>query len=96
MGAPLTDDEGPDAPAEPASPDPGPAEAVETRDSAERVRRAIDSLEPANRAVVVLREMEGLSYDEIADVTGSTRAAVKSRLHRARLELAGELRDLVR
>ena len=96
MGAPLTDDEGPDAPAEPASPDPGPAEAVETRDSAERVRRAIDSLEPANRAVVVLREMEGLSYDEIADVTGSTRAAVKSRLHRARLSLAGELKDLVR
>lgn len=95
LGGAVPDEDCPAGPPEPASNDPGPAEAAETADSAERVRRAIDSLDPANRAVVVLREMEGLSYDEIADVTGFTRGAVKSRLHRARLELAGELKDLV-
>ncbi len=80
---------------EPVSDDPGPASAVEREDSAARVREAVDALEPENRAVVVLREIEGLSYDEIAEVTGSTRGAVKSRLHRARAELAVALKDLV-
>ena len=81
---------------ETASPtEPDPASSVETSDSAERVRRAVDALDEANRAVVVLREIEGLSYEEIAEVTGASRAAVKSRLHRARTELAGTLKDLV-
>jgi RNA polymerase sigma-70 factor (ECF subfamily) len=81
--------------AEPASQDPGPADLAEQRDSVARVERAIEELEPGHRAVVVLRDVEGLSYGEIAEVTGSTRAAVKSRLHRARGELARKLEDLL-
>ena len=81
--------------ADPPSREPGPAEAVETTDSAERVRRAIDELEPDHRAVVVLRDVEGLSYGEIAGVVGASRAAVKSRLHRARETLASRLKDLL-
>ncbi len=81
--------------ADPPSLDPGPAAVVETADSAERVRRAIDELEPDYRAVVVLRDVEGLSYGEIAEVVGASRAAVKSRIHRARAALASRLRDLL-
>jgi len=86
-----------DAPAalDPASREATPAESAETADSAQRVQRAIDQLGEDDRAVVVLRDFEGLSYDEIAEAVGSTRAAVKSRLHRARLELATKLRDLL-
>ena len=81
--------------AEPASPEPEPVAVLESADAQERVRRAIDGLTPDNRAAITLREVEGLSYEEIAEVTGWTRAAVKSRLHRVRQELAGALRDLV-
>ena len=81
--------------AEPASADPEPVAVLESADAAERVRQAVDELSPDNRAAITLREVEGLSYDEIAEVTGWTRAAVKSRLHRVRQELAGTLKDLV-
>ncbi|MHC5055146.1 MAG: sigma-70 family RNA polymerase sigma factor [Planctomycetota bacterium] len=81
--------------AEPASPEPEPVAVLESADAAERVKQAIDGLTPDNRAAITLREVEGLSYEEIAEVTGWTRAAVKSRLHRVRQELAGALRDLV-
>jgi len=80
---------------EPASAEPEPVAVLESADAQERVRQAIDELTPDNRAAITLREVEGLSYDEIADVTGWTRAAVKSRLHRVRQELAGALKDLV-
>jgi len=84
-----------DAAGEPPSRSAGPEEAVLASDVAARVRRAVDELAPEDRAVVVLREIEGLSYDEIALAMGATRAAVKSRLHRSRQELARKLRDLV-
>ncbi len=88
-------DEGGSYTAEPVSTDPEPVAVLESADAAERVKQAIDDLTPDNRSAIVLREVEGLSYDEIADVTGWTRAAVKSRLHRVRQELAGTLKDLV-
>ncbi len=45
---------------------------------------AIDALEPAYREVLILRDVEGLTAPEVADVLGITPQAVKSRLHRAR------------
>lgn len=55
------------------------------------LRRAIETatmgLPDEHRAVFLLKDIEGLSYEEIAQVTGSTVPAVKSRLHRARLAL---------
>lgn len=76
-------------------PGPGPAEAVEAKDSSARVRLAVEALDPESRAVVLLREIDGMSYAEIAEATGASRAAVKSRLHRARRELAGTLKDVL-
>jgi RNA polymerase sigma-70 factor (ECF subfamily) len=92
-GAGRGEDDPPDA--DPADPSPGPDEQIERKDSAASVLAALDSLDADSRVAVVLRDVEGLSYDEIAQVTGSTRAAVKSRLHRARAELARSLRGVL-
>lgn len=60
----------------------------------ERLRKALASLPPGYRVIVVLREMEGLSTREVATVTGLSEANVKQRLHRARLMLRTALGDL--
>ena len=65
---------------------------VEGRLELEEVRAAILGLTPDQRAVLVLRELEGCSYAEIAEALEISVQAVKSRLHRARLELAGAVR----
>jgi RNA polymerase sigma-70 factor (ECF subfamily) len=53
--------------------------------------RALDQLKPLDKTVVVLSDLEGLSDREIAGATGLTVSAVKTRLHRARLFLRGQL-----
>ena len=53
---------------------------------------ALRELRPAYREVLVLRHREDLSYQEIAEVTGSNLGTVKTNLHRARKELAELLR----
>ncbi len=58
-----------------------------------RLRQALDTLSPASRAVVFLREMEGLSTREVAHAMGMSEATVKTRLSRARKALQAELRD---
>ena len=55
------------------------------------LHRAIDALPAQYRAVLVLRDVEGLSNEEVAEAVGDSVAAVKSRLHRARLVLREEL-----
>lgn len=56
-----------------------------------RVESCIAALPPLQREAIILREYEELSYEEIARVTDAELSAVKSRLHRARQTLAGEL-----
>jgi RNA polymerase sigma-70 factor (ECF subfamily) len=68
-----------------ADPAPGPEQIAADRELEVAVTRAIDSLEPPLREVLVLRDVEGLSAREAATVLGSTVDAVKSRLHRARV-----------
>jgi RNA polymerase sigma-70 factor (ECF subfamily) len=51
------------------------------------LERAIASLEPMYREILVLRDVEGLTAPEVAEVTGLTVEAVKSRLHRARVQV---------
>lgn len=51
------------------------------------VKRAIASIEPDFREVLILRDVEDLSYEEIAAVTGLPEGTVKSRIHRARAQL---------
>ncbi|MCA9552282.1 MAG: sigma-70 family RNA polymerase sigma factor [Myxococcales bacterium] len=58
---------------------------------AEAVQAAISELAEDHRAVVVLRDMEDMSYEEISDITGLPLGTVKSRIHRARSALAKRL-----
>jgi len=58
----------------------------------ETLRRALDRLAPEFREVIVLRELQGLSYKEISDVTGVPVGTVMSRLSRARSRLQQALR----
>lgn len=57
----------------------------------EVLHRAIDALPPDYRAVLVLRDVEGLSNEDVAGVVGETVACVKSRIHRARMVLRERL-----
>jgi RNA polymerase sigma-70 factor, ECF subfamily len=89
--APL--DEGED---ESERPQPGagrtPAEQLEISERRDRLAAKLRLMQPAHRAVLVLRDLEGLSYEEIAEVTDSPLGSVKGRLHRARRELIEILR----
>jgi RNA polymerase sigma-70 factor (ECF subfamily) len=58
-----------------------------------RVRAAIEELTPEHRAVILLREVEGLSYEEISRVMECAKGTVMSRLHDARKKLQVLLKD---
>jgi RNA polymerase sigma-70 factor (ECF subfamily) len=73
------------------SPAPGPEKSLEAIQSAHQVRQAVMALPPASRAVLVLREYEGLSYDEIAASLGIPIGTVMSRLNYARRQLRQSL-----
>ncbi len=66
------------------SPGAGPAGEAALREQHRRVLSALGELEPASRAVVVLRDIEGLGYGEIASILELPLGTVKSRLSRAR------------
>ncbi len=59
------------------------------------IQKSINSLPEEQKRVVVLRDIQGLSYDEIADITGLNLGTVKSRLARGRLELRNKLRGKI-
>ncbi len=61
-----------------------PPRLLEQKELGAQINRAVDSLAPEYRVVLILREVDGLAYNEIADVTGLTLEAVKTRLNRAR------------
>ena len=87
------DEDHPRAP-EPAAPDPLPDQVLERGEDSEAVHRALGKLDPVERAILVLREIEDRSYEEIATIMGIPVGTVKSRLHRARSALARELEGL--
>ena len=60
----------------------------------ERLKQALEELTPEHRAVILLREVEGMSYDEISDILQCPRGTVMSRLHYARTHLRTILKDL--
>jgi len=69
-----------------------PASLLERSERRERLERKLRELRSEHRAVLVLRDIEGLPYEEIAQVTDSPLGSVKGRLHRARGELIEILR----
>lgn len=66
---------------------PSPDVQLESREIWQQVHAAIREIEPAYREILVLRDIEGLSAKEVAEVVDLTVPAVKSRLHRARAQL---------
>jgi RNA polymerase sigma-70 factor (ECF subfamily) len=80
---------------EAAGPAPDPERTLAEREMAAALGSAIADLDPGMREVLVLRDVEGLSAAEVAKVTGLGVAAVKSRLHRARLAVRERLGPLV-
>jgi len=69
---------------EPASEDPTALEELERREVREQVQGCIDALEVEFKEVIVLRDVQGFQYDEIARMLGLAAGTVKSRIFRAR------------
>jgi RNA polymerase sigma-70 factor (ECF subfamily) len=92
LGEPHGDGQVFDLPDESAGPDGAADDTL--RD--ERIQQALKSLPVKFREVVVLRDIQQLSYEEIVAITGSAMGTVKSRINRARALLRDQLRDLIR
>jgi len=75
-----------------AGPERQPAARLEERERRDRLQVKLEAMRPAYRALVVLRDLEGLSYGEISEILEMPLGSVKGRLHRAR----GELIELLR
>jgi RNA polymerase sigma-70 factor (ECF subfamily) len=70
---------------------PDPVEALERSELESALHRAIAELPEDRRVVVVLRDLEGLAYEEIAAALELPLGTVRSRLHRARMDLKEKL-----
>jgi RNA polymerase sigma-70 factor (ECF subfamily) len=79
---------------QPASSDRGPYQAAEHQDLRGLLRLALQKLPLTLRTAVILRDLQELSYQEIADRLGLPEGTVKSRINRGRIELAHQLRRL--
>ncbi len=75
--------------------DNDPQQVAERSDTRQRVLQALEELDEEFRVAVVLRDVEGMNYEQVAAVLDIPVGTVKSRLHRARGMLHAKLRDLV-
>lgn len=91
--APLGDDFDDDVPVLHASTDLCPLDDLTRAETIESVRRAVLSLPSKYREVVVLCELQDISYGETAEILGCAIGTVRSRLHRARALLLAKLRS---
>lgn len=80
-------------PADVAAPEPGPEALAAAGDEKARIERALKFLTPEERSVLVLRELDGLTYAEVAEALDLPLGTVKSRLVRARTVLADALAE---
>lgn len=76
------------------SPGEGPVASLEARERKELLQSGLDRLSPDMREAVILRDLQDLDYDEIAEVLGVPQGTVKSRINRGRLELARVLKRI--
>jgi RNA polymerase sigma-70 factor, ECF subfamily len=72
-----------------------PYHLTQAHEIGDRVSEAINELTPDHKAVILLREVEGLSYDEISRVMQCSKGTVMSRLHYARKKLQKRLKDVL-
>ena len=73
-----------------------PVDVVRRREIAERLRIALDALPSYHRAVILMREIDGLSYEEMAQAMGVSKGTIMSRLFHARQKLQRALVDCYR
>lgn len=74
---------------------PSPLARMEEKEKMALVQRALDTLPAEFKMVVTLRDVEGLSYEDIAEITGLNLGTVKSRIARARTDLRYRLRGVL-
>ena len=87
---PISTGEG-NIPREFASSNPTPREALNEKERQQLLMEALNSLSPEHREVLILKEIEGMKYEEIASVLNLDLGTVKSRLSRARIALKSKL-----
>lgn len=74
---------------------PSPVIELEKKERLRLIKEAINSLSKEQNRVIVLRDIQGLSYEEIADITGLNLGTIKSRIARGRLELRNKLKGRI-
>ncbi len=77
-------------------PGPGPEDRMESMELQEVLQQALSGLSEGHRMIIILRDIEGLSYGEIGKILGIPMGTVKSRISRARAELKVALSERVR
>jgi len=75
--------------------DGNPTDRMESEETRKKVQQALDLLEEEDRQIILLKDLQGHSYEEIADILGIPKGTVRSRLHRARLELKAKLKSFI-
>jgi RNA polymerase sigma-70 factor, ECF subfamily len=80
---------------DPLARDGAPAERMERQERVDQVRAALAMLDDDFRTVLVLREIDGHPYDAIAEMLDLPLGTVRSRLHRARMELREQLKGVL-
>lgn len=78
-----------------AGDNPSPDEELTTREFYEQLQEAIADLPEVFRTTIMLREIEGMPYEEIAEITGVSLGTVKSRIARARARLQSQLQSYI-
>ncbi len=86
------DSAGEDNPLDPGDFSGDPWKKAEDEERTGKIQAAISSLDPEFRESLVLRDVDGFSYEEIAEIIGKPVGTVRSRIHRARLELRDKLK----
>lgn len=72
-----------------------PALPLERAERERQVQQALNDLAPDHRAVLVMKDLDGMRYEEIAETLGVPIGTIRSRLHRARSELRDRLQGLI-
>ncbi len=76
------------------SPDLSPEQRLQQVQLAQQIQDVLDAMKPKHRIVFALREIDGLSYEEIGELRGLPVRTVESRLHRARQKFQDKMKRL--
>jgi RNA polymerase sigma-70 factor (ECF subfamily) len=79
---------------EPVDRGAGPADRMERQERACQVQAGLSRISEEHRAILVLREVDGCAYEEIAEILGLPVGTIRSRLHRARMQLKEQLKGV--